>query len=227
MGARGQRRCRPSKPSRRFRPRRARRCPPRGRWSPRRSRWPRATAPRAIRELDIDCRADARRSSRRITGGCAARRAFLTGHPVEGTRAFVERERYLATRRRCAPAATELFALIRDAAERGASLKAPPKTDPIVAGWLALGPVAVDMARNPTHAAAALDRLEARPTRSIPPTTCVLTLAQKQIAARHPVSRSDRAAAAACRAAPRRSALRCATDSSRPICSRMPPRARV
>ena len=31
--------------------------------------------------------------------------AFLTGHPVEGTRAFVERERFLPIRRACARAA--------------------------------------------------------------------------------------------------------------------------
>ena len=75
-------------------------------------------------------------------------------------------------------------------------LKPPPKTDPIVAGWLALGPVAVEMARNPMHAGAALASwkqiLPAAPR-------------QRQRAAarakpdcrRHRVSRSDRAAAAA------------------------------
>src|SRR5208337_4463454 len=82
--------------------------------------------------------------------------AFLTGHPVEGTRAFVERERYLTDPAAVRASRQELFALLRSAAERGASLKPPPKTDPIVAGWLALGPVAVEMARNPMHAAAAL-----------------------------------------------------------------------
>jgi uncharacterized protein len=82
--------------------------------------------------------------------------AFLTGHPVEGTRAFVERERYIADAQALRASREELLALLRDAAQRGASLKAPPKTDPVVAGWLALGPIAAEMARNPTHAAAAL-----------------------------------------------------------------------
>jgi outer membrane PBP1 activator LpoA protein len=82
--------------------------------------------------------------------------AFLTGHPVEGTRAFVERERYIADSQALRASREELLALIRDAAQRGASLKAPPKTDAVVAGWLALGPLAVEMARNPAHAGAAL-----------------------------------------------------------------------
>jgi uncharacterized protein len=82
--------------------------------------------------------------------------AFLTGHPAEGTRAFVERERYIADAQALRASREELLTLIRDAAQRGVSLKPPPKTDPVVAGWLALGPIAAEMARNPTHAAAAL-----------------------------------------------------------------------
>ena len=82
--------------------------------------------------------------------------AFLTGHPVEGTRAFVERERYIADAQTLRASREELLALLREAAQRGVPLKAPPRTDPVVAGWLALGPIAADMARNPAHAAAAL-----------------------------------------------------------------------
>jgi outer membrane PBP1 activator LpoA protein len=82
------------------------------------------------------------------------RSAFLTGHPIEGTRALVERERYLSDPPRCAPTAGTAHARIRGAAEHGQSLKAPPKTDPIVAGWLDLGPVAVELERNPLHASA-------------------------------------------------------------------------
>jgi outer membrane PBP1 activator LpoA protein len=108
--------------------------------------------------------------------------AFLTGHPVEGTRAFVERERYLAEPATLRASREELFGLIRAASERGTSLKAPPKTDPIVLGWLALGPVAVEMTRNPMHAAAALaDWKRAYPQH--PANDSVLTLAQNQIAA--------------------------------------------
>src|SRR5271156_2458503 len=86
--------------------------------------------------------------------------AFLTGHPVEGTRAFVERERYIADAQALRASREELLALIRDAAQRGVSLKAPPKTDPVVAGWLALGPVAAETTRNPAHAATPLAEWE-------------------------------------------------------------------
>jgi outer membrane PBP1 activator LpoA protein len=108
--------------------------------------------------------------------------AFLTGHPVEGTRALVERERYLSDPASLRASRDELFALVRDAAERGMPLKAPPKTDPVVAGWLALGPVAVEMARNPMHAAAALENWK-RTFPQHPANDSVLTLAQSQIAA--------------------------------------------
>ena len=82
--------------------------------------------------------------------------AFLTGHPLEGTRAFVERERYLRDAEALRESREELLALIRDAAQRGVSLKAPPKTDPVVAGWLALGPIGAQMTRDPAHAATTL-----------------------------------------------------------------------
>lgn len=108
--------------------------------------------------------------------------AFLTGHPVDGTRAFVERERYLLDPARLRASREELFALIRSAAERGTSLKPPPKTDPIVAGWLALGPVAVELTRNPMHAAAALESWK-RAYPQHPANESVLALAQSQIAA--------------------------------------------
>lgn len=108
--------------------------------------------------------------------------AFLTGHPVEGVRAFVERERYLPDPASLRASRDELFALIRDAAERGVPLKAPPKTDPVVAGWLALGPVAVEMARNPMHAAAALANWR-HSFPQHPASDSVLMLAQSQITA--------------------------------------------
>ena len=65
-----------------------------GRWSPPRSTWQSATAPRAIRELDsipVPTAADLAQNYWWLRG----KAAFLSGHPVEGTRAFVERERYL------------------------------------------------------------------------------------------------------------------------------------
>lgn len=82
--------------------------------------------------------------------------AFLAGRPVEGVRAFIERERYLTNPAELRASREDLYARLRDAAERGTPLKAPPKTDGIVAGWLELGPVAVELARDPMHASAAL-----------------------------------------------------------------------
>jgi outer membrane PBP1 activator LpoA protein len=107
--------------------------------------------------------------------------AFLTGHPVEGTRAFVERERSLSDPAGLRASRQELFERIRSAAEHGVSLSPPPKTDPIVAGWLALGPVAVEMQRNPLHASAALANWR-RLYPDHPANEGVLALAQSQIA---------------------------------------------
>ncbi|MGC1387327.1 MAG: penicillin-binding protein activator [Steroidobacteraceae bacterium] len=136
---------------------------------------------RAIRELDIiavPTQPQLAQNYWRLRG----EGAFLTGHPVEGTRAFVERERYLSDPSALRASRTELYDLIKRAAVGGASFKAPPKTDPIVAGWLALGPVDVDMSRNPTHAAAALDSWKQSYPQH-PADDMVPTLAQKHIAA--------------------------------------------
>jgi hypothetical protein len=110
---------------------------------------------RAIHELDqiaVPTSADQAQNYWWIRG----RSAFITGHPVEGTRALVERERWLTDPASLRANRAELFNRIRAAAERGQSLKAPPKTDPIVVGWLELGPVAAALARDPMRAAAAV-----------------------------------------------------------------------
>lgn len=136
---------------------------------------------RAIHELDsipVPAQAELAQNYWWLRG----KSAFLTGHPVEGTRAFVERERYLLDPGRLRASREQLFVLIRSAAEHGTSLKPPPKTDPIVAGWLALGPVAVELARNPMHAAAALESWK-RAYPQHPANESVLALAQNQIAA--------------------------------------------
>jgi outer membrane PBP1 activator LpoA protein len=136
---------------------------------------------RAIQELDsiaVPTQGDLAQNYWWLRG----KSAFLTGHPVEGTRAFVERERYLTDPASMRASREELFGLIRGASERGTSLKAPPKTDPIIAGWLALGPVAVEMTRNPMHAAADLAAWK-RAFPLHPANDSVLTLAQNEIAA--------------------------------------------
>lgn len=136
---------------------------------------------RAIRELDqiaVPTAADQAQNYWWIRG----RSAFLTGHPVEGTRALVERERWLADPVSLRANRAELFNRIRGAAERGQSLKAPPKTDPIVVGWLELGPVAVGLARDPLRADAALANWK-RLYPQHPANDSVLAMASTQIAA--------------------------------------------
>jgi uncharacterized protein len=109
------------------------------------------------------------------------RSAFLTGHPVEGTRALVECERSITDPAALKANREELLSRVRTAAERGAPMKAPPNTDPIVVGWLDLGPVAVEIERNPVRAAAALDNWK-RQYPQHPANASVLSVAQTQIA---------------------------------------------
>jgi outer membrane PBP1 activator LpoA protein len=135
---------------------------------------------RAIHELDqipVPTSADLAQNYWWIRG----RSAFLTGHPLEGARALVERERWLSDPNSLRANRTELFNRIRTAAERGQSLKPPPKTDPIVAGWLELGPVAVELARDPMRAAASLASWR-RLYPQHPANDGVLALASTQIA---------------------------------------------
>jgi uncharacterized protein len=137
---------------------------------------------RAIRELDqiaVPTSADQAQNYWWIRG----RSAFITGHPVEGTRALVERERWLNNDPSSLRAnRAELYSRIREAAERGQSMKPPPKADPIVVGWLELGPVAVGLARDPMRAAAALANWK-RQFPQHPANDSVLASASTQIAA--------------------------------------------
>src|ERR1700733_7346631 len=136
---------------------------------------------RAIRELDqipVPTAGDQAQNYWWIRG----RSAFLTGHPVEGTRALVERERWLTDPASLRANRAELYDKIRSAAERGQPLKAPPKTDPIVVGWLELGPVAVGLARDPMRAAASLANWR-RQYPQHPANDSVLSMASTQIAA--------------------------------------------
>jgi outer membrane PBP1 activator LpoA protein len=138
-------------------------------------------AARAIHELDqiaVPTSADQAQNYWWIRG----RSAFLTGHPVEGTRALVERERWLNDRVSLGANRAELYNRIRTAAERAQPLIPPPKSDPIVVGWLELGPVAVGLARDPMRAAAALANWK-RLFPQHPANESVLALASTQIAA--------------------------------------------
>src|SRR6202790_2957002 len=136
---------------------------------------------RAIQELDqiaVPTSADQAQNYWWIRG----RSAFLTGHPVEGTRALVERERWLTDPVSVGANRAELYSRVRSAAERGQPLSAPPNTDPIVVGWLELGPVAVGLARDPMRAAAALANWK-RLFPQHPANASVLAMASNQIAA--------------------------------------------
>jgi len=136
---------------------------------------------RAIRELDeipVPTQSDEAEMFWWIRG----KSAFLAGHPVEGTRAYVERERWLAEPAKLRASRQELFARVGAAAEHGISLKVPPRTDAIVAGWLELGPVADDLARNPMHASAALANWRQRYPQH-PATDSVLAAAETQLVA--------------------------------------------
>jgi uncharacterized protein len=135
---------------------------------------------RAIRELDqipVPTSPEQAQNYYWIRG----RSAFLTGHPVEGVRALVERERHISDPAALRANRDELLSRVRTAAERGAPMKAPPKTDPVVLGWLELGPVAVEVERNPARAASALDAWK-RQFPAHPANTSALATAQTQIA---------------------------------------------
>ena len=135
---------------------------------------------RAIRELDQIPVPTAPEQAQNYYG-IRGRSAFLTGHAVEGTRALVERERFLSDPAALRANREELLSRVRTAAERGMPMKAPPKTDPVVVGWLDLGPIAVEVERNPARAAAALDAWK-RQFPQHPANLSVLATAQTQIA---------------------------------------------
>jgi outer membrane PBP1 activator LpoA protein len=115
---------------------------------------------RAIRELDqipVPTQPDEAQQYWWLRG----KGAFLAGRPVEGVRSFVERERWLTDTASLRASRADLYSLVRTAAEHGA-LNPPPGADSIVAGWLELGPVAVQLERNPLGAAAAIDNWRRR-----------------------------------------------------------------
>ncbi|MHB8474957.1 MAG: penicillin-binding protein activator [Steroidobacteraceae bacterium] len=135
---------------------------------------------RAIQELDqiaVPTSADQAQNYWWIRG----RSAFITAHPVEGTRALVERERWLSDPLSLGANRAELYSRIRSAAEHGQPLIAPPKTDPIVVGWLELGPIAVGLARDPMRAASSLANWK-RLYPQHPANASVLAMASTQIA---------------------------------------------
>jgi uncharacterized protein len=109
------------------------------------------------------------------------RGAFLAARPAEGVRAFIERERWLTGADAVRASREELYSRLKSAAEKGTPIKVPPKSDGILAGWLELAPVALEMSRNPMGANAALAAWRRRFPQH-PANDSVLPAAQTQLA---------------------------------------------
>jgi hypothetical protein len=78
---------------------------------------------------------------------------FALNRAAEAVRALIARERWLADEPELRANRWHIFEGVRDAAARGAVLTPPPGTEPIVAGWLDLGRVGLELSRNPFAAA--------------------------------------------------------------------------
>lgn len=79
---------------------------------------------------------------------------FALGNAIEGTRAYLARERWLHGAQAISANRQALAQNLRAAAGRGVALKAPPGTDLLLTGWLEFGKVLNELDRNPLGAAA-------------------------------------------------------------------------
>jgi len=107
---------------------------------------------------------------------------FLVGNTAAGVRAYVARERWLTDPAAIRANRDELFARIRVAAVHGDSFAPPRNAGPLVAGWLALGSVALELERNPMRVSAALAAWRAQ-FPDHPATATVAAAAQSQVRA--------------------------------------------
>jgi uncharacterized protein len=82
-----------------------------------------------------------------------ARALFAVNRAADAVRALVAVERWLTDEADLRANRWHIFESVRDAAARGVSLQAPPGTDPVIAGWLDLGRVGLELSRNPFGAA--------------------------------------------------------------------------
>jgi outer membrane PBP1 activator LpoA protein len=82
--------------------------------------------------------------------GLRARAAFAAARPVDGVRAAVARERFITNTDERNQSRVELLAELRSSSERGVRVEPRAITDPIIRGWLELGPLAAAAARSPT-----------------------------------------------------------------------------
>jgi outer membrane PBP1 activator LpoA protein len=135
---------------------------------------------RAIRELDqIPVPAAPQDAS--AYWGARGRAAFLAGRPVDGVKAFVERERFLPDPAALRASRADLYARVRAAAEHGALPKPPAGTGAVVAGWLELGTVSVQIERNPMAASTTIAAWRRR-FPGHPAADDVMAIAQAQMA---------------------------------------------
>jgi outer membrane PBP1 activator LpoA protein len=81
-----------------------------------------------------------------------ARAQFTLGRAADGARALIAREQWLRDGSQVAANRRELAESLRLAAAHGASLKPPPGADAVLAGWLELGSVLLELDRNPFSA---------------------------------------------------------------------------
>lgn len=88
--------------------------------------------------------------------------AFATGRYAEGVRAALAREPFLPTPQARFANRSGLLAALRTAAEQGARLAPAAESDPIVRGWLELGPIAALAATQPSAVASAIQGWRSR-----------------------------------------------------------------
>jgi hypothetical protein len=82
--------------------------------------------------------------------------AFAAGHPAAGVEAEVQLEHWLLNAAAIQQSRVALLGALRDAAERGIKSQPGTESNPVVSGWLELGPLAAEAAGNPTTATADL-----------------------------------------------------------------------
>jgi outer membrane PBP1 activator LpoA protein len=82
-----------------------------------------------------------------------ARAQFASADAVAGVRSLLERERWLAGGEAVSANRRLMVEGLRTAGLRGASLVPPAGADPLLAGWLELGTLAVELERSPFSAA--------------------------------------------------------------------------
>src|SRR5579883_1790231 len=82
--------------------------------------------------------------------------AFAAGRPAAGVAAEIQLEHGLLNAGAVQQSRAALLDALRDAVERGVSLQPRAQSNAVIRGWLELGPLAAEAARNPTAATADL-----------------------------------------------------------------------